>query len=74
MDINKKIIDDFKEKVVNHPEVRLTAAALRVMGFLNGNEDFLNCLKATLKMVYDLGSFSLIYLICSQSSGSAAVW
>ena len=30
MDINNKIIDDFKEKVVNHPEVRLTAAALRV--------------------------------------------
>lgn len=30
MDINKKIIDDFKEKVVNHPEVRLSAAVLRV--------------------------------------------
>ena len=30
MDINKKIIDDFKEKVVNHPEVSIAFPFYRV--------------------------------------------
>ena len=43
MEIDQHVIDEFEDKVVKHPE-----------GFVNGNQEFQNSLKAVLKLLFDL--------------------